>query len=550
MENNNIISPTTDLAELDNDYNDWCGLPIKMRYRANDECIRLHNCTVPDLYAKYRQAILQSNDEKNMDKDNIKIYENTIYSYDNYEELLNTSTNLQLNPYIVILDPSIDNMEELNSKFDSFCCLNAKNKKISNDFSWQIWGYNVPNMYEILVNKLNAVEQDDSNIKTVSETKKLEDAVRPLVDRCNHALLSNNILEYFNIIWKDNRDDLSIVENTIYDKCMDINEDEYLNIDESIFPKVVPWFRDDELDYCKSISKFEGSYKSAVESAMEKLNKDPNNQEYIEAVLSLGWNPSIPLSESNYDYIRNRQAKGNYFNPIDIRSIKISNINEGSDINCIPIFFIMEHKNQYDNFYNIADYSKVGLSFDSSLKSIYTFNGVDTNFKGFILESIKDYNFIDVVVLYVDNNALEKIKSQCIKLKDNDTELNNFGSVYGIITKTLNRINPDNLKLIYSQYIDMLFRLSNIDLSTSELNFDKFGLNKSANIFKVYSGNSTEYNQEKVNDILKIISNNSNRKEFLSEFCYNFTNSSDISLEEKIQCINSYISIIPVITVK
>ena len=127
MENNNIISPTTDLAELDNDYNDWCGLPIKMRYRANDECIRLHNCTVPDLYAKYRQAILQSNDEKNMDKDNIKIYENTIYSYDNYEELLNTSTNLQLNPYIVILDPSIDNMEELNSKFDSFCCLNSAN---------------------------------------------------------------------------------------------------------------------------------------------------------------------------------------------------------------------------------------------------------------------------------------------------------------------------------------------------------------------------------------------------------------------------------------
>ena len=104
-------------------------------------------------------------------------------------------------------------------------------------------------------------------------------------------------------------------------------------------------------------------------------------------------------------------------------------------------------------YYSLLYYSKVGLSFDSSLKSIYTFNGVDTNFKGFILESIKDYNFIDVVVLYVDNNALEKIKFQCVKLKDNDTELNNFGSVYGIITKTLNRINPDNLKLIYSQYI-------------------------------------------------------------------------------------------------
>ena len=84
MENNNIISPTTDLAELDNDYNDWCGLPIKMRYRANDECIRLYNCTVPDLYAKYRQAILQSNDEKNMDKDNMKILFIVMITMKNY----------------------------------------------------------------------------------------------------------------------------------------------------------------------------------------------------------------------------------------------------------------------------------------------------------------------------------------------------------------------------------------------------------------------------------------------------------------------------------
>ena len=63
MDKYNIITPTDNLNDLTNDMINWYQMPKKFRDAANDDCMRIYNCYVPQLYNRIKEKILQ-----NMDK--------------------------------------------------------------------------------------------------------------------------------------------------------------------------------------------------------------------------------------------------------------------------------------------------------------------------------------------------------------------------------------------------------------------------------------------------------------------------------------------------
>ena len=52
MDKYNIIEPTDNLDQLEADYAEWLRLPHKYRLLSNDDCQRLYQCNVYDLYIR------------------------------------------------------------------------------------------------------------------------------------------------------------------------------------------------------------------------------------------------------------------------------------------------------------------------------------------------------------------------------------------------------------------------------------------------------------------------------------------------------------------
>ena len=106
MDKYNIITPTDNLDDLTDDMINWYQMPKKFRDAANDDCMRIYNCYVPQLYNRIKEKILQNMDYADIDDDNITIKESCtseidFSKYEKYEEKLKMSKKLQENPYIV-----------------------------------------------------------------------------------------------------------------------------------------------------------------------------------------------------------------------------------------------------------------------------------------------------------------------------------------------------------------------------------------------------------------------------------------------------------------
>lgn len=486
------------------------------------------------------------------------------YESNDYREILTISKNLQHNPFVVIIDPDISNIEDLNSRYSSYLSLSQKNKDMSDNFCWQLWGFNVYNMYIVMSNKLSTIDQmeDDinesylintnifynKNANKISSYNTIEFASYPIKNKCVNALLENNILEYFSTKWCDDTSMVSIVEKAIYDKCIEIDLDSIYEFDTSILPAGVPYFNANEINICPSISKYKGLYISHIRSIFEDIDAGNNIEDNKAKLISLGWNPEVKPTKDNFNFAKSRQAKNNFYNPIDITSLSLSKIDKTTQTKLIPIYFVLSYKDYKSKFINISNYDHMGISFDINLDTTYIFNGVDNEFKGFIKARSEEYfdKYIDVVVFYVDATVYNELYNKVESLVGNKSELNNFGSIYGILINTLNKLSPDNTKLIYSQYVDLVFRLLNIDIKTSELKYDKFELMKNTNIFKVFSGNISEYDSSRVANILQIISNENNVNNALINKCsYSGENIKEETVQERMNILKNYIKIAP-----
>lgn len=523
MDQYNIISPSTDLNELERDMANWCNLPYKFRRRSNDECLRIYGVSVYDLYKLNKEYILKNQDIISVDKNNL-IQESSVEDFralDNYQELLAKSKKLQESPYIVIIDPDITTLEDLHKKYQEYCLLSDSNKLLSDDYSLSLWGESVFGMYTTIGKSIgytddNDNEPDKSNIVLANESvlTKVEDCLNPLINRYKLAKFNNNILEAekirYNILSSTSNN--AILESLVIDKSNMLKESEF---DKDILPKVCPWFTIAEMSDVPINDKI-----SKVDYFYQKLKQELNRGEYdgkSTNLVNYGWNPSVPLSNDSLEYAKDRQAK--LYKYIDIINIETINPNDQTitRMSFDPVFFVFDYNEEIDNLTILPNYNKVGILIG---EKVYTFTGLDSNFKGFKIESLADYNYIDIATMFIDRLSYNKLLENCDKfsVEEYDGKFN-FDSPFVLFNKLRNNANPDCMKVIYSRYVYLLLKILNIDLDDNTYTKD-FRINKLFNIFKVWSGKASDFNEEEMNIIIQklvIVASNVYTKDLVKE---------------------------------
>lgn len=149
-------------------------------------------------------------------------------------------------------------------------------------------------------------------------------------------------------------------------------------------------------------------------------------------IINLGWNPEIPFNEEAITRVKNMRHKLHIFTEVDaeeyIRNIHTFNeatYNQLKD-KIVPVFIcLFKGKALHSRgieLYTGSEWSHAAMSFDSSMKQMYTFNmnpkvTSDGVSKGFTIESIEAYWKIDPSIKF-KVHALFVTKEQKIMMED------------------------------------------------------------------------------------------------------------------------------------
>ena len=508
MDKFNVISITNDINELESDMQQWSLLPYDFRRRSNDDCIRMYGVTVPELYTRLKNNIQSIADLNKKDDSNL-VYENAWEELDNYHWLLGISKQLQENPYIIIIDPNITDSKELDAKFTSYLSLNKRLRKISDNYSWQLWGYNVRNMHKLLKNIISDDIDKDKFVDGFSNIVKLtEDAIEPVYDYYNNAELHKNVLEMdsyrsgiINIM--ENSDMISKVITFKYLCQVDIDESTY---DKLILPNYSPWFTSSEMTSLGincTVTKNTNYYKAVIE-ALDRYEED-NSEDNKKAVLELGWNPSLKFNLNTMKHAEERQLKElSKYKYYDVSNFVLENA-ESKETSDIAEAFLVFGNNK-----------KVALSLDRDMNDLYVFdNGEDGSFNKFIKVSRGSENFTDedmeIYVFFLDN--FSKVRLTEALVNTDITNYPNMNTILSYLTNARNDCDPDMKILGYAYYIDLVLKLINLDNNSGILS-DYSNLAYKRAIYKVKSIGD-KFSVDRLNNIIDIITSNVNLKAVL-----------------------------------
>ena len=537
MDLNNIIEPKPNMEELVSDYISWCLLSHKQRKISNGECYAKYGCNVPELYNRYKEALKNAQDQIDKEPDNLKtVMENYDIEADK-DDLITISRNLSMSPFVVIIDPSMRNMEELNSAINSFFTLSRKHRIISNDYSWQLWGYSVPEMYNKMVSSI--ISGDDSNIITDNsqmefkgivkesfdaQSKDSLDNIYPVINMYNHALLENNLVnrvrfsEAIESMKKESSDYTNLIESINenfkkYIKRMhEVSGIETLN--------TVPWFSDQEYKKYNDKSftvEHEGYYKK-IKTLVEDYQKDPT-KENADKVLEMGWNPNVKVNATTIETAKSRLST--LLSKELTEVYDISNLNEISVENpepvpnLVPIYFLFVHEKPELDGMIPKFYAYVGISFNN--KFYYTFKKDNFN-KGFEVHRFSDFEYGTIVLAYLEPkiaNQMERVFSKATGEEFN-VDTNN---IFEFLTKSItNQYDPVNKRFVYSSIILQFMNVANICADKYQIEHPWMDSdinqlitnNEHMIVYEIYSGylNQTDAIEQSIGEKIEVITKN------------------------------------------
>lgn len=500
MDKYNVIDQTSSIDDLEQDYYNWASLPIKFRRRADEECIRKNGCTNLEYYEKKKAALTNAP----------TLYEST--EDDIYQQKVVESERLNTSPTIEIIIPKSSNtIEDLTAKYQRYMSLPHKFRIMSDEYSRQIWGYTVIDIYQQEKEVLSNVYPDflpESYIE-------MEAFFKPVMDTIRHMAAVDDKIGLL-MIKMHECVEIDEVTEALYESAnytIDQVVDQKMDFD-SILPEYTPYFTPDEMvgnSYIESLDYTE--WKKELLESVEESNTDK--------LLSLGWNPSVSFTESNREFARNRYKEWlEYSLPtiIDIQGIsdrfaitestvKMREYYEAN--NLYPVYIVLSFTDTF--FGNVirrvksSKYTHAGLSLDSNLKDIYTFN-YSSKFDGFGKESLATYIsksdncIIDVLAIFVDKKTYDNIKKT---LKDFEYYKTKY-SFGNCINMLLNRAKetefPQNIALVCSQFVDLVLKLSYINLFEKPNNLvlpqdfaDIITAKRNPKVYRIYEGLGKEY---------------------------------------------------------
>lgn len=535
MDQYNVITPTSDLDELNNDMTNWTMLPYNMRLRSDEECIRRYNMTNIDLYNKIKAAII-NHTPLEIDDDIIgsSVSEGFVEDpmFSDQQQLLwkqQFCDQLEQSPNIVIITPN-DNksLQELEEKFLKYSMLTEKNRRFSDQYSINIWGYNVPNMRDIVKKEIIKHDEYFSDISITVEENTQEKFLKLLDDRLSRCIVENDILGLYNLKL-DSFEEMDSYSKAIYnDIVKKVDKAIYEKFTEESIAKQVPFFTLSEMREMDIEDEFNKLVEASNYSNLLRNIKEYNEEQ----IKNIGWNPSAELNETNMNFARGRQCGWlNTHAPtiVNITGLKSNKIvTESSSMmkniykekGLYPIYITLTYKSNglFSNvirFIKHSEYTHAGLSLDSDLRHVSTFQ-FGKEWKGFANDSIQKYVEADkkcllmVLALFVDKETKNKID---IVLKDfinkQEKSVYGFGNLFKILINKSNDNDPENLYLVCSQFVDTVLKLANINLINKSSNLvipeDFKELQGHPKVFKVYEGLAKDYNEKKVEDLIYML---------------------------------------------
>ena len=404
--------------------------------------------------------------------------------YEDYNIRLQLSKNAQKDSNIVIIDPDIETIEDLEAKYDSFTKLIQKFKIFSNNYSYQLWGYNVVDMYRKLVAKIGTASDkvEDDNVAIVGESTKLDNYFNAVQSSNNYI---DHIMTEYVFTIEENTPGISTSNKYIWERKVEESNNSMNNISVN---SNCPWFTMDEcIDMGIALE---------LESARWQF-KDYDDRNDL---LKIAWNPELPYNAVTIEAAQNRQR--NWINEHQPKIIDFTNKDVGEVSNSVtmnetsyPVYLVLDDPIPT----NHTDLFNIGIAFDPELNIIYI-PDMDSNvFHGFIATTLSDMKQdtpFNVVVVFLDKTAYDNLKK--------NINANNFNpydntSVLYWIYPSYSKFDMSIEKFAYFMYMNFLYRLSG----------GKNYMNSEANVYKVYNGNKDNYNSEIIHNKVNLLYNSS-----------------------------------------
>ena len=552
MDKYNVIDITTDLDALNQDMYKWSSMPYERRLRSDDECRRRYGVSNITLYNRLKAIILSTKTIDDPEYIGNAISEG--FSVDDklpdmpdYSEFLEEKWRMEMamqlneSPVIAIVyNPTyIFSKEEalgvVNDLFKKYSLLTEKNKRFSNSYSMDLFGYNVPNMYEIVCNKLSTDVDNSKHDTLVCMGESSNIFMRPITESVDQMIVHDDKIGLLKVKLDSCSENIQVKDRIVYNE-LNKEIEENLKYDYySAMNTCVPILVNNTTLECHDIKPEDinaDNWYSILKEKVDQFNieVDPEEKSILEHdIVSLGWNPILPLTKSSFNIARLYTAKFLESHApiiVDLTKFNINKeiLNESTaamrqkfnEYDLHPVYIVLSYTGtvmgKIIRAVKGSMFTHSGLSLDSDLTTILTFNFNSNKNKGFIVDSLEKYEsvtpkaLISVMCVFVNHNTLRKLKAnikyfQSIK----DKTKYNFGNLFNILINKEKANDPANSSLVCSQFVDTLLKLSGIDLTDKSSNLvipQDFQNITNPKLFKLYEGLAKEYDERNIEALI------------------------------------------------
>lgn len=570
MDKYNVLDIADSLESLENDFIRWQTMTYDMRKDSDTVCLQRFGLTNIQLYNAQRANFIYYQDNKPKLQQEIAKIKMSDSNEEVVQKNLNdlpagcTSTgvvNIQADKILatkqvnaedddVVLIPDWlqndipDYSHDILIKlYNDYTMAAQDHKEIADSHSLRIWHKTVPQMYNYMKSKFHKYENDSSK-----DPIPVDEAFIPefIPDQSDQRI--NNFRD---AIATESGDNLQLYIRKI--DCYTKHESAYesrvlesygdkITIGNKSYradiPGVVPFLQYDEYvnnPYSLDMKKIVGgmfpyilSYDEKPRQRYQELDDAWKNKD-SKKLLEMGWNPKVKPTKESIDYAREKQIK--YLDeayPIEMIDISDYSTNLSSEVlseavdnlpsnkSLKPIYLIVSCNKKVDVFSKISkrlfsdtEYSHIGVSFNSIMNEIYTFDTIsDDGINKIRVDSIEDYKYdtskFRIIAFFVRPEIYDKIKNGMkTYLQNQDNSIYHFDNVFSLIADKP-KLKNKSMAFVCASFLDSMFKMANV--------YDKFAgmKNKNANIhfYILYTGNANGFKRNDIDKKVKALQKN------------------------------------------
>ena len=410
-----------------------------------------------------------------------------------------------------------EQLEDLEKHYANYMSLTVHQRKLSDDGSRMMYGLSNQQRYDQLKGELlkNVDTSDDSDVVGKLEPDLQSDEAN-IVDEMFHdpnTFVGQHFLKSLEESKKADKPVKSRLNNTPYFTPTELIDmattwfDSYKNM---IAQHV---YEDFTAEWINTLNRLYLDYEEIKECGTE--------EELLarkQSILDLGWNPEVPFTPENRvkaskrinDYIDHCVPRDIFINMDDIVPDDLPDVVEEavSKKTHKPVFIVLTKGKTPIISSSIqkvtkSEYSHASISFDHSLKELYSYNFRKENL-GFVMEKLETIKDVPITVwcFFAESEVVENMKKKVYDFKTHDTHYD-FRMLPRFIRKKDIKPDDNEYNQVCSTFVDTVLKAGNINL-VRDINMPSpadiyDGIKTRANtIFRVYDGPAGQYNGNKV----------------------------------------------------